>query len=478
MKEIMAKWRNFLGLGLALAIGGAILAIPSQPGLSPAGQKAIALLAWLITMYVAEPVPMPVASLMAVPMVVFLGLANVSKALTGFASSSLFMLVGAFVMAAAMEKSRVAERCTYWLLSKIGCTATRITLGVTIANIVLAFMVPSTTARTALLLPVCMGIIELVKRETAHLNLSQSRSNFTVGLLMVLAFTNSTISAGVLTSSIPNPVIADFVFKATGQTIGFADWFIYGFPPAIIMTFFTWWYIGRVCKSEIAEIPGGVEYIQEKLQSMGKISVTEWKTISVFALVGILWATGNKINVDTTVSCLVGAGLFFLLDIISWKDFAKGSAFQIMLIMGGGFVAGELLLSTGAAKWVAMTIFQALGLVGASTVVVLLVIMVVVQYMHFFFQGTTKMATILGPILIAMAVAANVPPAVIALPAGMLISGFPFLMFYNTNPNVVVYGTGHLTVTDFPKFGFPLCTVAILFYLVVAVTYWKWLGLY
>jgi len=476
MQEIMLKWRNALGLVFAFALGGLIMLLPAQPGLTAAGQKSIALLVWLITMYVIEPVPLPICSLLVVPMAVFLGIAKVSQALNGYASSAIFMLLGAFVMAAAMEKSGAAERLTYWLLSKIGCTATRITLGMTVANIALAFIVPSTTARTALLLPVTMGIIELVKKANPHID--QQRSNFAVGLLMIMCFTNSTISAGVLTSSIPNPVVVDFLFKATGKMISYAEWFVYGFPPALIMTIFTWWYIGKVCKAEIDEIPGGTEFIKDKLSNMGKISIVEWKTIAIFGVIGLLWATQSMTKIDTTMAALVGVGLFFLLDVIKWPDFAKGGAFNILLVMGGGFSAGEILLSTGAAKWVAMTLLNLLGLVGATTTIVMLVIMIVVQYIRLFFQGTTKMATIMMPIIIAMAIAANADPFAVALPAGMLITGFPLLMFYGTTPNVVVYGTGIIKVMDFPKFGFPIATVGILFYLAVAVTYWKWLGLY
>lgn len=477
MKSFYKKYKSYIGFALAFMVCWLVLSLPAQEGLSVAGQKSIALLAWLLTLYATEPIPLPIASLMAVPMSVFLGLAKINKALLGFSSSALFMLVGAFIMAAAMERSRVAERCTYWLLSKIGCSATRITLGVTFANILLAFMVPSTTARTALLMPVCMGIINLAVPNKPDEE-SDKRSMFAVGLLLVLTFTNSTISAGILTSSLPNPVTVGFIYQATGKVISYADWFIYGFPPAIIMTFFTWWYIGKVCKSEVKEITGGEEYVKEKLQSMGKITLTEYKTIAVFLLVAVLWATGNMTKIDTTVSCLVGAGLFYVLGVVQWKDFNNTAAFQILLIMGGGFAAAEFLFSTGAAKWMAISILNKLGLVGASVTVVLVTIMIFVQYIRIFVQGTTKMATILTHILIAMAEAVGVPAAVIALPAGMLITGCPFLMFYNTNPNVVVYGSGHLRMWDFPKYGFPLCTIAIIFYLGVALTYWKWLGLY
>ena len=479
MKNLLPNWKTLFKVAMPFLLAGLVFLLPME-GLSLAGKKSIALLVWLISMYAFEPVPMAISSLLAVPLTVFWGLANVNKALAGYASSSIYLIFGAFIMAAAVEKSRVAERLTYWMLSKIGCTAVRITLGVTITNIVLAFLVPSTAARTALLLPVAMSIIELVQRQNGLIGPNEKpiRSNFAVGLLLILAYTNSIISAGVLTASTPNPVTVDFIFKATGKVISYADWFILGFPPALMMTMFSWWYISTFCKSEVKEIPGGAEYIEQKLTGMGPVKQIEWKTIFVVGLIGVLWATGNITRLDTTMVCLAGSGLFFVLKVINWSDVSKSGALNIMVLMGGGFTVAELLFSTGAAKWIAVSLLQATGMVGASMLTVLLGIIVVVQYSHFIFQGTTKMATILTPIIIAMAVASNIDPAVVALPAGMIIAGYPLVMFYSTISNTIIYDGAIIKFSDFPKFGFPICTVAVLLYVVMALTYWKWMGLY
>jgi di/tricarboxylate transporter len=103
--------------------------------------------------------------------------------------------------------------------------------------------------------------------------------------------------------------------------------------------------------------------------------------------------------------------------------------------------------------------------------------MFVIQYMHFFFVGTTAMATAVLPVVLGMAQTLHVNPVLFALPAGMIIGGYPLLMFYNTLPNILVYGTGELEMKDFPKVGFIICAVAVLLYSVCALTYWKWTGL-
>ena len=471
-------WRKRIGMPLTVVIFSAILLMPTPEGLTVAGQKALAVLAALVTLYLTEPVELTVASLMIIPAGVFLGLGNVKAVLENFATSPIFLLVGATMMAAAMEKTRLAERFTYWLLSTIGCSARNITLGVTLANVVLAFMVPSTTARTAILLPICLSIITLYQQ--ANNTNSGERTKFSVGLLLTLAFTNSTISPGILTATVPNPITVDFIYRASGVVINYMDWLIYGFPPAIVMTLFTWWYLRKVFKPESEDIPGGIEHIREKLKDMGSMTAPEWRTLFVFLLVVALWATGGITKIDTTVACYLGVCLLFFpkFGVITWKDTNRDSAYHILMMSGGALAMGEFLLKTGAAKWLALKVFNSLGLAGASTFVIIAVVMFIVQFSRIGFFGTTGLTVLYMPIIVSFAAAANLPASVLALPTGMLIGGFPFLMFYNTLSNILVFGTGQLTVGDFPKVGGVLCLVAVIVYTICVGTYWRWLGLF
>ena len=143
-----------------------------------------------------------------------------------------------------------------------------------------------------------------------------------------------------------------------------------------------------------------------------------------------------------------------------------------------GLSLGTLLMSSGAAKWMAATAFPAFGLKGMAVLLLLVVVMFIVQFMHFVFVGTTVMATAMLPMVIALGVEAGLPPALLALPAGMIIGGYPILMFYCTNPNVLVYGTGQLTVADFPRVGIPVSILACIVYGLCAATYWRWIGLF
>jgi anion transporter len=464
--------RHAFGVPLAILLTTAIWFMHSPAGLSTQGQKALSLFVGIFVLYLTEAIPLAVSSILIVPAAVFMGIINVGGALQGFASPSAYLILGAFILAAAMVKTKLAERITYLILSRTGSSPGKITFGVTLANIVLAFLVPSTTARTAIMLPICMSIISLFAAE--------GRSKFATNLLLVMSFTGTTIGAGILTATVPNPVVVDFLAK-TGRIITYTDWLIYGFPPALIMTFFTWWFIQKVYKPEAEITPGGADrMIREKLAGMGKTTSAEWRTLSIFLLITCLWATQNFTKFDATVVCLLGDCLLFLpkFGVLTWDDANKNVSWQVLLIAGGGISLGEILMKTGAAKWLASTIFQMLGLRGASVLLTLIVVMFIVQYMHLFFSTVIAMATALLPIVMALADAAHMNPVVLVLPAGMIIGGGPLLMFYNTLPNVVVYGSGRLRVEDFPRVGVVLCAFACILYALCAATYWRWLGLF
>lgn len=466
------KLRADFGLPLAVVAFFLVLFMPTPAGLPVGGQKALALFAGIFILYLTESIPLVVTSIAIAPVAVFLGIAKVGPALAPFAASSVFLMFGAFILAAAMIKTKLAERITYLILDVVGSSTLRITVGVMLANIILAFLIPSSTARTAILLPVCISIISLFGEE--------GRTKFAANLLMTLAFTNATIGAGILTATVPNPVTNEFIQKAGGNAISYIEWLKIGFMPALFMTLLTWGLIQYLYKPEQSEIPGGGEFVKNKLAAMGKMSRDEIYTLCVFIGVVVLWATGSITNIDSTIACLAATvPLFFpKIGVLKWNDAHPHIGYSVLLLTGGGLSMGTILMATGATKWLASTVFSLFGLHSLAVLLLLLVVMFIVQFMHLFFVGTTVMATAFLPMVIALGVEAGLPPAVLALPAGMIIGGYPMIMFYCTNPNVLVYSTGRLTVGDFPKVGVPVSILACLVYGLCAATYWRWIGLF
>ena len=465
-------YRKTLGLPLAILATIIVWYLPLPEGLKPVGLKCLALFSGIFILYLTEAVALPITSLAVVPLAVLMGIASPKDALDGFGSTSVYLLVSAFILATAMVKSRLAERMTYHIVKMVGSSAYGVSIGITLSNIVLAFLVPSSTARTAILLPVCLGLIASFKVGL--------KSNFAKGLLLTLCFTNATIGAGILTATLPNPITVEFITKAGGPTVTYTQWLAFGFPPALFMTVLTWWLCRKLFKPEVEQIPGGLTHVEEALAKLGALSGNEKRALVVFLLATTLWCTGQWTKIDVTIAALAASCLLFLpgIGFLSWDDANKGVSWQVVFVAGGGISLGVLMMKTGAAKWLAISILKAMGVEGLAVLLVLIIIMLIIQYLHILFVGTTAMLTAIMPVVIGMAEHLGVNPLIFALPAGMIIGGYPLLMFYNTLPNILVYGTGELDVRDYPKVGFILCTVAVLLYSLCAATYWQWLGLF
>ena len=161
-----------------------ILLMPPLQGLSSAGQRCLALFIGIFLLYLFEVVSAAVISLAIVPLLVIMNIASIKDALSGFSSTSTYLIVGSFILAAAMTKSELGDRITYYVLLYMGTSIKKITFGIMCVNILMAFAIPSSTARTAMMLPICLKIIEKFH--------GKSKSKYGANIILTLCCTNST----------------------------------------------------------------------------------------------------------------------------------------------------------------------------------------------------------------------------------------------------------------------------------------------
>ncbi len=216
-------------LGLLLALTAGFLPLD---GLTPAGQKTLALFLFIFILFLTEALPLAVTTLLVIPLASLLRLASLKDLLQPFGSSVVFLLLGGFILAGAILQSGLAKRLTFLVLLRIGATTRRITLGIVLANVMLAFLIPSTTARAAILLPPCLSRIELFQDQPCR--------KFAANLLLTLTTTCSTISAGILTGTITNPVVNEFLEQQELPAFSYLEWLQLGFFPALLLTHGSW----------------------------------------------------------------------------------------------------------------------------------------------------------------------------------------------------------------------------------------------
>ncbi len=472
--------KQWIGLGLAVLLFTSILCIPGIQGLEPEGQRCLALFAGVFVLYMFEAVPAAVISIAIIPLLVILRITDISEALEGFASSSTYLVIGSFILAAAMIKTGLGKRITCGLLLLMGTGPLRISFGLMIVNMVMAFLIPSSTARTAMLLPICLSVI----RE--YPGGKDEKRRYAANILLTLCVTSSTISAGILTSTISNPMAADYIRNATGQTVSYGSWFCWGFPPALVMTVISWLIIQLVFRLKgnkeqkasgtpaVQDVSGyGRKYLKHQMEALGKPKAPEILTGLVIMLTVLLWVGGGWIGIDSTSAAFVGAVLLLLpmCPVLEWKDCQSHISLSVVFIISGGISLGNAMAGTGASSWLADQVFGLLPKdVSLSLVIILSII--VVQFMHVFFVGTATMANAFFPILVSLAARMEADPLCIILPAAFMIGGYPVLVFFNTTPNILCYDTGYMRSSDFVKTGIPISIAACIVYSLCVRWYW------
>ncbi|SHK79591.1 SLC13 family permease [Hespellia stercorisuis] len=450
-----------------------VMLLPEINGLPAEGKRCLAVFAAAFVLYLAESMPAAIVSLAIVPLLVVCKVTDIKSALSGFSSTSTYLIVGSFILAAAMEKSKLGDRVTYFIMQKVGTSAKRITFGIVLVNIILALLVPSSTARTAMMLPICLNIISQFRGE------KKEKTKFGANLLLTLCCTNSTISAGILTATITNPMAVDYLYEATGKRVTYGEWFVWGFLPALLLTLIAWALIQLLLRPEMKELPNGKEYISQKVAEQGAPSRDEKKVGIIFLMTIVVWAFGEKIGIDSTTTCLLSAVVLCLpkIGILDWKDCADHISLSVVFICSGGISLGAAMSSTGASEWMAEKMFDILHLEGLSVAAIIILLLIVVQFMHVFFVGTATMANVFFPILIGIANVSNINATWVLIPAAMMLGGYPILMFFNTTPSILCFDTGELGADEFPKFGLILSVIACAVYALCIKFYWPLVGM-
>lgn len=465
------KKRQIAGGLLAIMSFLFITSRPKINGLSSEGKNCLAVFFFVFFLYAFEVLDAAIVSLMIVPLLAVLRIVPIKDALSGFSSTSTYLIVGSFLITAAMVKSKLGDRIALQILLMVGSSPARISFGIMCINILLAFMIPSSTARTSMMIPICLKIIEHYPKS--------GRKKFGARIMMTLCCTNSTISAGILTSTITNPMAVDYIQQATGNTVSYKQWIMWGGLPALICTFIAWIMIQFFFKIENEAAVFDASYLLIKKQKIGKMSRDEKKVLIVLIIAVFLWFIGDDISLNSTTVCLLCACLLCIpfLGNLEWKDCQENISISVMFVVSGGISLGSAMCNTGTSTWLAETIFDLFGLSNMSETVLMVSLIVIVQFMHIFFAGTATMANVFFPVVAGIASITNTSVVALTLISAFMIGGYPIIMFFNTTPNILCYETGYLKSSDFIKFGLVFSAIVCVVYIATLKWYWPLVGL-
>ena len=472
--------RGRIGLFLGPALFLGMLALPSPEGLGTAGWRAAAVGVLMAVWWVTEPVPLAATALLPLPLFPLLGVTGVADAAGPYANELIFLFMGGFMLALAMQRWGLHRRIALTVLRMVGTRPTSLVWGFMLATAVLSMWV-SNTATAVMMLPIGLSVVQLIEGGGDE---GVPRSAFSGALMLGIAYAASLGGFATLIGTPPNALVAGYLRETYGMEIGFSRWMMVGLPMTAVLLPLTWLLLTRfVYRVGGAEVPRGRDVIAGELRSLGPVSRGELAVFVVFMATACAWIFRPLLQDLLPVGQLSDAGiaigaslvLFALpLDlkrgvfVLDW-EWARRLPWDVLLLFGGGLTLADALTETGVARWIGGSLS---GLAAVPTPVLILLVAATIVFLSEVASNTATAAAFL-PVAGSLALGVGENPLLFIIPAALAAS-CGFMLPVATPPNAIAYGTGYVTVPQMARAGVWLDLLCIVVVLGVAYTVLLW----
>jgi anion transporter len=381
------------------------------------------------------------------------------------ASHVIWLMIGAFILGAAVQKTGLAARLTQLVVSRAKTVRSLFWLLTTVL-IPLSFLIPSTSGRAALAIPVFRSIANAA---------DDRRIIRALALLMPTIILVSTIVALVGAGS--HLVANDLLQQIAKKHISFAQWALYGLPFGIAASYASCWVIMRLFldKERLDR------RLQVPVQTSQPFSQAEWKTLGVVVVMIGLWLTETWHGLEIATVSVFGALVLTLpgIGVLKWKEGLKAVSWNLILFVGAALVLGRALIDSGAAQWIINQLFIVTGIVGAqSRTVILFVLAFISLTSHIYMTSHTARAAALVPALLYLGSSLQLNPVAVLFISTV---GMDYCLTFPVSSKALLMFQELEGETYKPADLLRLSSVLLLVHLGLMVVfyfgYWRWIGL-
>ena len=438
-------------------------------GLSKEANAILASTVWIAVWWITEAVPIAITSLLPVVLFPLTGGMELAETTASFGHRYIFLYIGGFILAIAIERWNLHKRIALNIIQLIGTNVKNVILGFMLATAFLSMWI-SNTATSVMMLPIGMSIIsQLIDNPKTVENENQ---NFGKALMLAIAYSASIGGMATLIGTPPNLVLATIVQETYGIEITFSKWFMFGLPISLILLAICWKYLTEIAFTfKQKKFPGGRNEINKQLKSLGKLSYEEKMVLLIFVGTAFAWITRSFLlqklipNLDDTIIAVIAGILLFILPasksknrkLINWEEAVK-LPWGILLLFGGGLALAQGFKTSGLAEWIGgqLTLLE-----GASIFILLIFLIALVNFLTEITSNLATTAMIL-PILAPLSLVLDVNPFILMVGATVAAS-CAFMLPVATPPNAVVFGSGYLRIPDMAKTGVWMNLFSIIF---------------
>lgn len=462
--------RSRVGLVGGVLVFGLLLALPRPAGLDPAGWHVAAVGLLMAIWWITEALPISVTALLPLVLFPLLGGGSIDQAASPYANPLIFLFMGGFLIALAMQRWDLHRRIALSTIRTVGTEPRAIVFGFMLASALLSMWV-SNTATAMMMLPIGLSVVRLAKGGHAD------TGTFAVVLMLGIAYACSIGGTATIIGTPPNALLQGFLNETYGVELSFARWMALGVPFVVVGLPLAYWALTHVAFSlTLDRIAGGRALIDEKLDEMGDISRAEWMVALVFSTVALLWMTRPLLmdwvpGLSDAGIAMGGAVVLFVLP-VDWRagtfvldwDTAADLPWGVLLLFGGGLSLASGVDRTGLASWIG----EQFGALGALPIVLLILAVTLTIVLLTELTSNTATTAAFLPIMASVAVGVGQSPYLLIVPAALAAS-CAFMLPVATPPNAIVYGSEVMSIPDMARAGAVLNALFVV--LITAVAY-------
>lgn len=425
-----------------------------------------------VVLWALEPVPIGLTALIILLAMLLFNVAESSVVFSGFASPATYLIVAGMMLATAVNETALIKRMTYWILKHWGGHAKGLLGSIIIIQQIQAFFIPSTAVRSALILPVSSMIIDTTKAGPG--------SNLRKMIMLGVAFGGIISGTSVMTAAIGNILTVELLDRFAGIQITYFQWFYYTFPLWILLVPTIWLMLLRVfpLPKEQQFFPEIQKEMASKLLSLGKVSTREIRSLLILLFIVLLWLSEPVHGMHPSLPALIGVVLMTLpkIGVAEWDKVVRIN-YNTVLVISVTLSMGYAFADSGAA--LTISDYLSVGWFAGSLqnpLAAVIIVILLAQLFHKLISNVATAVVVLVPILISVAQNGEIDPRAIGFTTGLTCL-FGFVLVVESMPNLLAHSTGMITQRDFLKPGLYATLISVVATILVASTWWQWIGL-
>lgn len=456
------------GLLLGLAAFIAVLVTEPPAGMEPAAWQVAGVMALMALWWATEALPLAATALLPMAVLPLLGAASGSSLAGGYGNPTIFLILGGFLLALAMERSNLHRRIAYTIVAWAGGHPQGLILGMMCAT-GLVSMWASNTATALMMLPVALSVARIVSPGEGGDD--RNARNFACAVVLCVSYGATIGGLATLVGTPTNALVVGFMQENFGQSISFAQWLVFGLPTVLLLMPVAWLALVRwAFPFTLGSQAAAREAVQAALAGLGPVTVAERRVAMVFVATASAWILGPLLQRipglallnDNSVALLAGASLFLIPTgmpagggLLAGPDIRR-VPWDVLLLFGGGLALAVAIQDSGLAAHIG----QSLAVLGTWPIVALTAAVVALLVFWTELNSNIASAATFMPILAAIAAGTDYPALQLVAPAAIATS-CAFMLPVGTPPNAIVFASGQITIRQMMRAGWYVNLAAI-----------------